>query len=395
MVEVHKEILGRLGTDPKACILDTPAGFQLNAEQLSQRAVEYFRANIGRNLVVASFRSRSLPPLDAERAFSTLREADYVLVGPGSPTYAVQQWSGTPVPDLLVGMIERGGCLVAASAAALTVGRCTLPVYEIYKVGQALHWAEGLDILGRFGLSFIVIPHWNNAEGGTHDTRFCFMGETRFRALESMLPTGVRVLGLDEHTACIIDMGGQEVSVRGVGSVTLRSGRLERTFQRGERFPLEVLTGEESSFEGSRPSAEEVPARAPAPEEAGFWDAVHALGTAFEQGLRSDPRDATNALLGLDRLIWKAQQEMENPEFISQAREIFQEQLVLLGAHLSTLPGARRDCLSPLVKELLALRDSFRKNRQWHEADAIRDCLRRVHVEIEDTPEGYRWRLDS
>src|SRR5512139_2804394 len=111
MVEVHKEILGRLGTDPKACFLDTPAGFQLNADQLCQRAVEYFRANIGHNLVVASFKSRDLPPLEAERAFSTLREADYVLVGPGSPTYAVQQWSGTPVPDLLVGMIERGGCL--------------------------------------------------------------------------------------------------------------------------------------------------------------------------------------------------------------------------------------------------------------------------------------------
>ena len=31
-------------------------------------------------------------------------------------------------------------------------------------------------IIDRRGLR-IVIPHWNNAEGGTHGTRFCFMGE--------------------------------------------------------------------------------------------------------------------------------------------------------------------------------------------------------------------------
>ena len=45
-----------------------------------------------------------------------------------------------------------------------------------------------MNILGRFGFNFVVIPHWNNAEGGTHDTRFCYMGESRFRKLEALLP---------------------------------------------------------------------------------------------------------------------------------------------------------------------------------------------------------------
>ena len=40
----------------------------------------------------------------------------------------------------------------------------------------------------------VVIPHWNNAEDGTHDTRFCFMGEPRFRRLESLIPEEVPVL---------------------------------------------------------------------------------------------------------------------------------------------------------------------------------------------------------
>ena len=98
------------------------------------------------------------------------------------------------MPEILTQCVTNGGCLVAASAAALTVGRLTLPVYEIYKVGHDLHWVEGMDILGQFGFDLVVIPHWNNAEGGTHDTRFCFMGEPRFRRLESLIPEEVPVL---------------------------------------------------------------------------------------------------------------------------------------------------------------------------------------------------------
>ena len=109
------------------------------------------------------------------------------------------------IPEIFIDHIREGGCLVAASAAALTAGRYTLPVYEIYKVGQPLHWVAGLDILGAFGLNLMVIPHWNNAEGGTHDTSRCFMGTSRFDKLVSMLEEPLPILGLDEHTACIID----------------------------------------------------------------------------------------------------------------------------------------------------------------------------------------------
>ncbi len=247
MVEVHKEILARFGGFPRAFFLDTPAGFQLNADQLSQRAVEYFRLNVGYMMEVISFKSKGVPPIERELAFSQMKEADYILVGPGSPTYAIRQWKETPIPEILELRIKGGACLVAASAAALTVGRFALPVYEIYKVGEELHWVEGLDILGHFGLNTVVVPHWNNAEGGTHDTGFCFMGESRFRKLESMLPDDVSILGLDEHTACIIDLDSEEISIKGIGSVTFRYQAIERTFHRGEKFPLRVLSEGKSS----------------------------------------------------------------------------------------------------------------------------------------------------
>ena len=102
MVEVHKDLLGRLGPAARAVFLDTPAGFQLNADLLSQKAVDYFKTHVHRELDVASLKTYDGGrTYGAEKAFQTLRAADFVLIGPGSPTYAVRQWSQSPVPDIL------------------------------------------------------------------------------------------------------------------------------------------------------------------------------------------------------------------------------------------------------------------------------------------------------
>jgi peptidase E len=345
---------------------------------------------------VVSFKSKDVPAQEAERAFRKLREVDYLLVGPGSPTYALRQWKGTPIPEILERRVERGACIVAASAAALTVGRFSLPVYEIYKVGQELHWAEGLDILGHFGLNAVVVPHWNNAEGGTHDTRFCFMGEKRFRMLESLLPEETSILGIDEHTACIIDLDREEVLVKGIGTVTLRHQAFEKIFVRGELFPIGMLSEKAAGAVWAKGRSETPTTEGAAiPEPGGFWNSVHAAEAILRKGLAHDVRDATNALLELDRLIWQAHQEKENPEFISQARELLREFIVLLGVRLASAPKSPRECLAPLVEELLALRAQFRENNQWHEADAIRDCLKRARIEVDDTQGGYRWHMAS
>ena len=95
---------------------------------------------------------------------------------------------------------------VLASAAAATIGFAAVPVYEIYKAGAAPHWLDGLDLLGVLGLKVAVIPHYDNAEGGNHDTRYCYLGERRLSRLERDLPADAAVLGVDEHTAAIFDL---------------------------------------------------------------------------------------------------------------------------------------------------------------------------------------------
>ena len=109
--------------------------------------------------------------------------------GPGSPTYALRQWAGTLVPGLLAEKLALGGAVTFACAAALTLGALTVPVYEVYKVGEDPHWVAGLDLLAALGLPVAVIPHYDNAEGGTHDTRFCYLGEERLALLETSSPT--------------------------------------------------------------------------------------------------------------------------------------------------------------------------------------------------------------
>jgi peptidase E len=398
MVEVHKELLAELPDPPKAVFLDTPAGFQLNVEQLSERAVEYFRKHVQQNMSIASFKAKEeSTPYEVEQALHSLRQADFVLIGPGSPTYAVRQWQDTPLAEILTKQVEDGGCLVAASAAALTVGRFTLPVYEIYKVGEDLHWVEGINMLRNFGFNLVVIPHWNNAEGGTHDTRFCYMGESRFEQLESLLPEDVSIFGLDEHTACLIDLESDEAVIKGLGTVVLRRQGTEMVFAKGDRFSLDILRGEDLGKDWQPVVRKQTVSEAVSEiEEESFWDRIHAIETAFRAGLeQDDAKETTNALLELDRTIWQGKQELEQEEFISQAREVLRDIIVLLGMRLEASPKDRANCLAPLVEDLLKLREKFRQNHQWQEADAVRDSLQRADILVEDTEEGTRWRLKS
>jgi len=52
--------------------------------------------------------------------------------------------------------------LIFASAAAIAVSRHALPVYEIFKVGEDLHWKLGLDLFGQYGLDLTIVTQWNN-----------------------------------------------------------------------------------------------------------------------------------------------------------------------------------------------------------------------------------------
>src|SRR2546421_11753762 len=111
MVKPHRAIFERVGDAP-AVLLDTPYGFQENADDITSKAIAYFDASVGRSVSALSWRATPPPGLARDRALARLDEAGWVFAGPGSPTYALQQWVDTPVPEALAGTLARAGVVV-------------------------------------------------------------------------------------------------------------------------------------------------------------------------------------------------------------------------------------------------------------------------------------------
>jgi hypothetical protein len=169
-------------------------------------------------------------------------DANYIFLGPGSPTYAVRNLLGTLALEYLKELHKAGAVLCFASAAASAAGAKVLPVYEIFKAGSDLYWADGLNIFDPFGLELAIVPHWNNTEGGVNlDTSRCYMGRRRMSRLKRLLPASTAVLGIDEHTALIFDLVEGQALVLGKGTITIESRAGETGYSAGQSLPLTEL----------------------------------------------------------------------------------------------------------------------------------------------------------
>jgi hypothetical protein len=193
------------------------------------------------SIIPARRRNTRFSP-DEPDILEPILRADLIFMGPGSPSYTVRQLQDSLAWQYLVARHRLGTGLALASAATIAVSAWALPVYEIYKVGEDIHWKAGLDFFGPFGLSLAFIPHWNNTEGGEElDTSRCFMGLARFEPLLEMLPEGMTVLGIDEKTGLVIDLKEGQCKVLGSGSVTVIRDGYEAQFTKSQAFSITQL----------------------------------------------------------------------------------------------------------------------------------------------------------
>lgn len=393
MSKVHRDLLERVGPGP-AVMLDTPFGFQENADDISAKAQAYFTESVRRELVVASFRAADgADPLAYETTLARLREAVYVFAGPGSPSYALAQWSASTVPAVLAQKLRTGGCVTFASAAACTLGPFALPVYEIYKVGQGVRWLEGMDLMAEAGLPAVVVPHFNNAEGGNHDTRYCYMGERRLSLLEAMLPDDVFILGVDEHTACVLDLDAGSATVAGLGSVTVRREGRMTALPTGTTLSLAELAG--AAQTGAVAAAG---GPAPAPVEAGRADPLTSdldrFEAAFDSALRAgDGPAAVKVALELDDLLHDWSRDTTQSDLLDRGRAGLRAMIVRLGEAAEVGLRDPRETVGPFVDALLDARRQARAEGRWSDADTVRDRLLAAGVEVRDTAEGTEWQL--
>lgn len=337
-----------LPDSPQLALLETPAGFELNTSQVTGRIAEFIQHRLQNfhpriQVVPARKRDTEFSP-DDPLITAPILEADLIFMGPGSPTYAVRQLRDSLAWYNLLARHRLGAEIALASAAVIAISAQALPVYEIFKVGEDLHWKPGLDLFGQYGLKLVFIPHWNNNEGGEDlDTSRCFMGKARFIRLMRMLPPYMTVVGIDEHTALIMHPAQGSCKVVGSGGITLihigpshtgassedemagsglaevariRGGHVHQ-YQSGESFPLKKL----GSFVHPEPS------------------------------------------IGLPQEVWE------------QA--------------LNVQKGKDTSLAVPLeVKQLADERQTARQNKDWTKADALRDRIIEMGWQVLDTPEG-------
>jgi hypothetical protein len=426
MAKVHRQLFERLAPLPvPAVLLDTPYGFQSNAQDISARAITYFRESAGTPVAVASLsRTIGLPPVALEAALARVAEARWVFSGPGSPTYALAQWRPTIMPGLLSEKISDGGCIVFSSAAALTLGRWTVPVYEIYKAGEDPVWVDGLDLLGPLGSTVAVVPHFDNAEGGTHDTRYCYLGEERLRLMEAQLPPEGWVLGVDEHTVCIFDFDAGTASVSGLGAVTVRRDGTSVVVASGRTLSIDELvdlagslpassasdaavtstavtstavTGSAATGTGTPRAGPSATGRTPAGPDAGggpLLAEARRLGAAFDGAVAGRDADgATEAVLEMEATLHAWAADTFESDELDRARAALRRMIVRLGELAA--PGLRdpRDVLAPWVEALLVERAGARRDGRFADGDRIRQLLEDFGVEVRDTPAGTDWGL--
>ncbi len=254
--KVYDWLLGHLSPPIQVAVLETPAGFELNSALVAGRVADFFRhrlQNYRPQVTVVPARKRGTPfSPDDPAIVAPLLGANTIFLGPGSPTYAVRQLWDSLAWQIVVAGHRLGAAVILASAALIAASARALPVYEIYKVGEEPHWHDGLDFFGPYGLSLVFVSHWDNREGGADlDTSRCFMGQARFAQLLALLPADVTVVGIDEHTALVVDLEGQTCRVMGRDGVTVLRGGEEERFTQGQTFPI----GELGPFQRPEPQS--------------------------------------------------------------------------------------------------------------------------------------------
>ena len=412
MVTTHRKLTSLLPQPVQAVVLDTPYGFQENAPELASRAQDYFRTSINVEIEIAGLvrlhdTHIAADPVQIERGLRRVANANYIFAGPGSPTYALRQWSGSPIASIITGKLQTGGIVTFASAAALTLGKATVPVYEVYKVGQDVERLDGLDILSSIGINAAVIPHYDNAEGGNHDTRFCYLGQARLEMFETMLDNDTYVLGVDEHTGLVIDIDAQEATVVGNGGVTLRLRSQSFVYPTGSVLPFSLLQNpfqlldpgsSATSTKTARIASTESPVQ-DAPTKSAPSSLEQSLQQAsqeFEEAMKDrDAEGAVRAALALEQAMvdWKA--DTLQGDVTDRCRATLRSMMSQLGD--AAVSGVRdpREVVSPYIEAMLAVRAIVRAEKRFDLSDIIRDAFASLSIEVRDTPQGAEWSLPT
>ncbi len=334
LVSVHRKLIKNLEGKINAYLIDTPFGFQENADELVKKLVEFYKKSINIEIKLASFRDKkAINSINYFEMLEEISKSNFIFAGPGSPSYASKTWCDSKIPNLFKDHIIKGGNAIFSSAAASTLGNKTLPVYEIYKVGLDPYWEKGLNVLEIFNLNCTIIPHFNNKEGGTHDTSFSYVGKRRMDTLLENEFTNI--VGIDEHTGLIINGENNTFEVEGIGNVTVINHKEKKEFKKENTYSLDQL-------KDLLPFSKE---------------------DIYQNKVNENELDEVTEL---NEKIAKLKLEIKNEKNYSQM-------------------------FDTLVTDLISLRNSLRDDKKFNESDNIRNLFEKLDIVIEDDKRSSSW----
>ena len=140
---------------------------------------------------------------------------------------------------------------------------------------------------------------------------------------------------------------------------------------------------------------------APGPD-GGLFEEVAAHRARFEAAMDDDfnAPQALGVLFDLARVLQGARERVAQGAVGAGAFLLGVGELVVLARVLGLLEGTRREVavdpqLKARIESLVYLRQEARRQRDFQEADRLRDELSRLGVIIEDTRDGTTWKLQS
>jgi hypothetical protein len=215
--------------------------------------------------------------------------------------------------------------------------------------------------------------------------------------LEQCLPESSFVLGVDEHTAVLLDIGAGTATVLGNGTMTIRRGGRSVVHPAGTVVELGSL----ASVAGGTPVpagtvAEPPQASAPEPVTSSLRAAASQASAQFDDAMaRRDVDGCVSAILALEQSIMDWSADTLTSDEGDYARGQLRTMILRLG-ELAVI-GARdpRAVVNPFVEAMLELRGRARDARDWATSDWIRDRLASAGIEVRDTHTGAQWYLSS
>ena len=244
---LHEQLFKKIDKNPiYISVLETPAGFETNSEFVAQEVDIFFNQKLQNYHPVVEIiharRNEGLFSTNSDKIVSGIKNADHIYLGAGSPTYLAKHLRDSLAMKYIRLQHEKGSSICLTSASSIAFSKWLLPVYEIFKVGEDLHWDNGLDFFQLFNLDISVIPHWNNNDGGLKiDTSHCYLGKDRMGKLIDLLPTSAVIIGIDEHTGLLMDFDKQIGFVIGKGSVYVLKNGIGKQFSDQTIIPFGYL----------------------------------------------------------------------------------------------------------------------------------------------------------